>query len=158
MADPKKVNGAEKEPFQVRRGERMRLREQACNDWLCIVDSDIKAADLTKPDVFALVGKELQPRDCIRVFPIDHSYMAELVVLDSGMGWAEVALLRSHDLPKVTPRATDILVGFELVQDGVDRTWYAIRKLDRQELGKGHVIKSKKDLIRFVEDHASTRR
>lgn len=64
----------------------MRLREAACNDWLCIVDNDVKPLDLTKPDVFALLGKDLKTRDVIRVFPLDNSYFAELVVLV--LAWA----------------------------------------------------------------------
>lgn len=135
----------------------MRLREAACNDWLCIVDNDVKPLDLTKPDVFALLGKDLKTRDVIRVFPLDNSYFAELVVLGAGLGWAEVALMRSHDLPKTTVRSDDVRAGFELVQDGVTRDWYAVRKADRQELGRQHLLKSKKDLIRFIEDHASVR-
>jgi hypothetical protein len=99
----------------------MRLREAACNDWLCIVDNDVKPLDLTKPDVFALLGKDLKTRDVIRVFPLDNSYFAELVVLGAGPGWAEVALMRSHDLPKTTVCSDDVLAGFVLVHDGVTR-------------------------------------
>jgi hypothetical protein len=65
--------------------------------------------------------------------------------------------MRSHDLPKTTVRSDDVRAGFELVQDGVTRDWYAVRKADRQELGRQHLLKSKKDLIRFIEDHASVR-
>jgi hypothetical protein len=115
---------------------------------LCIVDNDVKPLDLTKPDVFALHGKDLKTRVVIRVFPLDNSYFAELVVLGAGLGWAEVTLMRSHDLPKTTVRSDDVLAGFELVQDGVTRDWYAVRKVDRQDLGRQHLLKSKKDLIR----------
>ena len=163
MAEPAKVNGAKvngagKEPYQVRRGgQRMRLREAACNDWLCIVDDDVKPEDLTKPNVFALLGKDLQPRDLIRVFPMGNTYYAELVVLDSGLGYADVALIRTNPLPAVEKRSEETLSGFELVQDGVHYNWYAVRKVDRAVLGRNAQIKSKRELIRYVEEHATNR-
>lgn len=160
MAEAKKMNGNGKlpEPFQVRRGgSAMRLRPAASNEWLCVVPADVKPADLTKPDVFSLLGKDLRPRDTIQVFAVDNSYFAELVVLGAGLGWVEVALLRSQDLPKTEARESDAIAGFDLVQDGINYTWHAVRKVDRAVLGRSEGLKSKKDLIRYIEDHATVR-
>lgn len=157
--DPKgKANGMEKEPFVVKAGgPGMRVRENGCNEWLCIVPNDVRPKDLTRMGLFGLVGSQLRPRDSIRVFPTDNSYFAELIVVSAGVGYAEVALIRSHDLPAPSLSDPDALLGFEFQQDGLTGWWFATRKSDGAELGRQSGLKTLKEAKRFVEDHASNR-
>lgn len=152
-------NGKAKEAPQARRGAGWKVRESFRNVFSHVAEAGATVEDVKHPDYFALVAKDLRPRDTIEVWAYDGSWVAEFVVLDAGLGWAQVHLRSGPDrLPAVTRADPDTLAGFEFERDGRSGDWYAIRKIDRQELGRQHGLKSKKDVIRFVEDHASTQR
>jgi hypothetical protein len=59
-----------------------------------------------EPEFWAHVGKDLRPFDRIELMAQDRTFIAELVVLSSGPGFAKVKLLESYDL-------TDDMAGVE---------------------------------------------
>lgn len=152
-----KGNGKAPEPYAVKRGPGWKVREAAKNVFVCIVGNDVKPEDVKGRDFFSLVAKDLRALDTIEVYTEDHRYFVECLVLDAGMGWAEVTVLRQQELPKVTGADPDKLVGFDFERDGVSGYWYGVRKKDGAVLGKHHNLRSLQDAKRFVEDHASTR-
>jgi hypothetical protein len=156
----KEANGAAgkpKEPPVARRNVGWKVREAARNTFVHVADDGATIEDVKRQGYFDLVAKDLRQRDRIEVYAPDNSWLAEFVVLDAGMGWAQVHMRSLEQLPPATMSDPDGLAGYEFQRDGKTGDWFAIRKMDRQEMGRGHQLKAKKDLVRFIEDHAATR-
>lgn len=88
--------------------------------------------DFLRPDYWAHVANKLRRHDIIEIIPEDGSFFVELLVLNTGTGFAKVMLLREVQLESEAdePLPSDIEVKWR----GPHRKFSVIRKSDNEVL------------------------
>jgi hypothetical protein len=94
---------------------------------------------LLVPEAWAHVGKFMQPRDIIEVWPDDGSFRAELVVRDCGQLWAKVEVLSRKDFGEVESKSDD--PQYEVVYAGPHHKHRVVRVSDKEVIRHGFETK-----------------
>lgn len=138
------------------------LAEYANNRHFCAAAPGTLPDDLEmNPEPFALIATNLTRFDDIRVVAAEGTWMADLIVVDSGPGYAICRLVQVLNLPTRRSDQTDrIPAGFEIVQASPGDSqpgWLVIRLSDNVQLNAGHIHQNKEDATRYLLDHSSVR-
>lgn len=153
-----KPNGAAKEPATGRVfGGRWKLVEFARNTHRHLAEDGVTLEDLKRPSYWFAMAKDCKRDDFIEVRTDDRRKLWVFTVLDVGIGWCDVHLLHAYEIPAPSSIDPDRLEGFDFERD-TNGYWYAVRKADGTQLGRGHNLPSLRDAKRFTEDHASNRK
>ncbi len=133
-------------PKQQLAFRRVQQAEYTRDLWMADVPRGTTIDDLLDESYWAHVAQLLRPRARIEVMCEDNSYFAELLVMGVGKLYAQVVLLRAHELTqpiarKVTsPYSVDwssgkfrVLRGPDVIKEGFDTEKDAQRWIDNHE-------------------------
>ena len=122
------------------------------NRWAAVAEDGTTIEDLQRPEFWSHHAHKLRQMDIIDILAEDGSYYAEFMVLQSGVGFAKVLLLREVKLEVVSHDDDDLPV---VVQwKGPQRKHSVIRKADGMVLRDGFT--SKGDAWAFAGSYAKT--
>jgi hypothetical protein len=116
--------------------------------------------DLIGTAAWALCAKDFKDFDFVTVVPVDRTWLAEFVVREVGVGFADLQLMWSLKLPPRSPAGESrIPAGFQIriANPGEEPGWRVIREKDGIQLNAGHYHARREDALRFLLDHASVR-
>lgn len=114
---------------------RLVLAEHRRNLWCVDVDIGVKPEDLVSLNYWAHISQYLKAGDRIEAQAEDGTWIAELLVRDSGVNWAKVALLRKHDLGEFSPEKRGVLLpGHTVAYAGTHVLWRVVRDVDKKVL------------------------
>lgn len=118
---------------------RVKPAEFARNIWVMVAHATNSAKDLLKPEFWAHVAQKLKRHDRIEAWADNGLWYAELLVLDSGRGWARVHLLQFADLQvDSAPGQTIQKGGYEIIWRGEHHKWSVVRLSDKEVVSEGH--------------------
>ena len=124
--------------------------------WSCVVPRDTTRQMLTLSSFWSLCStKPLHAFDRITVIAADRSFYAEMLVLDAGVGFANVIELAYHPLPALLAVADSLPAGFEARYQGPEQgeRWGVIRLADNVRVVTGH--SSRDEALKALLAHAS---
>jgi hypothetical protein len=78
--------------------QRMSLAEQVRQDWVVNAEQGTTVADVLDPQYWAHMASQLQAWDRVDVRLETGEWLLELLVINTGRNWAQVHLLKRHDL------------------------------------------------------------
>lgn len=125
--------------------------EHFCRHYGLSLAHDVTLERVMQTDFWAHVGGKLRPFDRITLMAEDRTWMAELVVLSAGKGFARMHLLQRFDLVE---SADELEAGeadalpLTVKWNGPAEKWVVIRKADQQKLKVG--MDSKTDAESFA--------
>lgn len=119
---------------------RLQIADHYRSHYGVVAEDGVSLDDLLRPEYWAHVATKLRKFDIIEVLPEDGSFFVELIVLQVGIGYAKVMLLREVGLEadEVLPDADGVIVKWK----GPHRKWAVIRTTDGQILRDGHEDKA----------------
>lgn len=121
---------------------RMQLAEHRRQIWHIVPEHGTAFADLLSPAFWSHVSRQMKPADRIEVSAEDGSYFAELIVIDAGMQFAKVAVLREVKLETVEPAAPAVLDGHKVEWAGPHSKFRVLRTVDRKVLKDGFATRA----------------
>lgn len=133
----------------------LKIRESVCVDWFMGVPKGITREQTLGPDFHSVTADQYHKYDRILAVAQDQSFMQELMVLDSGRGWAHVIELSYHQLPVLLALGDSLPSGFEIEYRGVDSGYCAIRVCDSVVIASG--CSSRAEAIQRLLDHSTLR-
>lgn len=133
----------------------LKLRESANNSWRIVAPRGTTRERLQDPDFYAVVGDLFLAFDKLHIVMEDRSAYIELLVLDSGRGYANVVELSFHPLPALLVCQESLPSNHEIVHLGADDLYGVKRTSDGIILGKG--FPSRQAAVDFLLDHATLR-
>ncbi len=136
------------------------LAEQCVNSWFSVAPRDSVPDDFDMvAEPFALIAQDLTRFDSMRLVAADDSWLADLIVVDKGPGYALCKVVRSVKLPKRRSISENrVPEGFEVVQGGIgEEPWICRRLADGVVLNVGQFHHRREDAIRYLLDHATVR-
>jgi hypothetical protein len=120
--------------------------------YVAAVPEGVTADDVQQPEFWAHVATKLRRMDMIEVLAEDESYYAELLVMDAGVGFAKVKMLRFVEL-EAAGESTEANSAFKIEWKGIAKKYSVIRKSDSVTLRDGFTKKF--DAETWVRGHAS---
>lgn len=134
-------------PKQQLAFRRFQQAEYTRDLWMADVPRGTTIDDLLDESYWAHVAQFLRPRARIEVMCEDNSYFVELLVLGVGKLYAQVVLLRAHELTQpikrkvISPYNVEwsagkfrVLRGFDIIKEGFDTEKDAQRWIDNHEV------------------------
>lgn len=119
---------------------RMRQAEFVRTDYVLIAHATNTPEDIVRPEYYAHVSDKMKARDRLTVWADNMTWMAELVVLEVGRGWARV-----HPLSLTEFGTSASIKGLTIERDGYRVThrgefsqWSVIRMADSEVVSEGH--------------------
>lgn len=116
----------------------------------------VTAKDLLSPDFWAHHAQELKPRDEIRAWSEDGSWIAYYLVLDNSRTWAKLQLLQEYSLSQAMGSSEELakfMESHEIKYRGA-AGWSVIRKADGAVLQER--MTDKNTAIVWLEQNART--
>ena len=127
-------------PMEAISPTRMKAAEYVRNDHVVIAHATNTPEDLVRPEYYAHVADKLKARDRITVWADNANWMAELVVLEVGRGWA-----RAHPISLTEFGNTASIKGLTIERDGYrvahrgeHSQWSIIRLSDSEVVSENH--------------------
>lgn len=132
-------------PARLQNAEYFRTRYAAA------ADAGTTREDLERPDFWSHVARTLKRQDIIEVIPEDESYFAELLVLNTGVGFAKVKVIRFIELEAVEESEDGLVI---VKWRGPARKFSAVRKSDGTVLRDEFI--NREDAAAFARDYERT--
>lgn len=117
--------------------DRFKLAEHERNMFAIVPPHGTPLEALLEPSFWANVARFLQPWDHIEVRAEDGTYWCELLVMDSGNGWAKVQTLSHVELDAVAVGAQTEDHGLRVEWKGPHKKHCVIRESDKAMLKDG---------------------
>lgn len=133
----------------------LKLRESTNNTWRAVAPRGTSRERLLDSDFWSTVADKFLPYDTIAVVAEDRSYYCELLVLESGRGYAALIELNYHVLPALLVSNAGLPPNHEIIHLGPDELYAVRRCSDGVLLGKG--FSSREEAVSFLLDHATLR-
>jgi hypothetical protein len=130
---------------------RFQLAEHRRQIWHIVPEHGTALAELLTPAYWSHVSRQMRPSDRIEVNAEDGSFFAELVVIDAGLQFAKVALLREAKLEGVEASQTS-LPGHKVEWSGPHTKFRVVRESDRKVLKDGFTTRA--DAGTWLSNHA----
>ena len=111
--------------------QRMSLAEQVRQDWVVNAEFGTTVADVLDPQYWAHMASQMQAWDRIDVRLETGEWLLELLVINTGRNWAQVHLLKQHDLEQrseTMPAAQKHKIEWK----GPQHKWCVIRLADSE--------------------------
>lgn len=124
-------------------------------DWTCYVPPTTTHEDLGTSDFLAVVSPKLKRFDRLRFIAENSSFYAEYVVIECGLGYAQVQEIFFIPLQPIVADASGVPPGFDISFAGPEHKYQARRLKDGVVIVDG--AGSKEDCLRALLDHASVR-
>lgn len=133
---------------------RMQLAEHRRQIWHIVPEHGTALTDLLNPAYWSHISRQMKPTDRIEVSAEDGSYFAELIVIDAGLQFAKVAVLREVKLETTeSPEASAaIMKGHKVEWSGPHTKFRVLRESDRKVLKDGFGNRS--DANAWLAGHA----
>lgn len=133
--DPAKQPAQALKPMPSLDPTRLLLAEQRRNVWHVYVPPGEHPEQLLPADRWAHLARSLKQGDRIEAESEDGTWLAELLVRDSGSNWAKVHILRAYRLDTAAPeRRSTILAGHSVKWGGPRVKYRVIRDSDQKVL------------------------
>jgi hypothetical protein len=122
------------------------------NVFAICVEPTVSIGDVIKPDFWSHVAAKLHPSDRVEVTTEDGKWFAELYVVACDKTWAQVTLLRKHDLVKEKKEPTN--PEFKHVWRGANHKHSILRVSDDTVLKDG--FDTKQLAVDYLNKHLET--
>ncbi|BAK76675.1 hypothetical protein NH8B_1859 [Pseudogulbenkiania sp. NH8B] len=133
----------------------LKIAESVFANWFLGIPRGTTREQVLMPDFHAVVSDQYHAYDRITAVAEDRSFMMELMVMDSGRGWAHVIELSYHRLPVLLALGDSLPSGFEIEYRGVDNGYCAIRLCDNVVIASG--CSSRAEAVQRLLDHSTLR-
>lgn len=129
---------------------RMKLAEYERQDWIVNAEMIHTADDILLPGYWAHMANQMNPYDHIEVRSEDGSWIAELIVIETGRNWAKVLLTRKYDLVPMDAMPEGVSL-HKVEWKGPQHRFCVIRLADGERVQSE--FKTKEDASAWMRDH-----
>ncbi len=114
------------------------------HQWDAVIEYGLKLEDALKPEFWSLISNRLIQHDEVRARAEDGSWIAYLIVVECGRGFAKMQVDRVVTLDEIDPMATqaNLESGFEIIWRGVHHKFAVRRKRDKTIMKEGFQTKA----------------
>lgn len=134
----------------------VKLRESVGNEFKIFVPAGVPIERLSESSFYATISHQFHPGDELIMCPVDRTYWARYLVLQSGMGYCEVHQLAFVQLPAMLCAVGERLPSnHKLVYCGQEEMWSAVRNSDGVVIIKNAI--SQEACLQELLQHASLR-
>lgn len=155
VSDTTAAPEAKPRKLQPARPADTKLNESANNVWRHVAPRGVTREELRISDYWSIVSSNFLPFDLVRVIAEDRSYYAELLVLESGRGYASIVELSFHPLPAIILSRDGVPPNFDVFHAGPEKLYCVKRLSDGVLIGEG--FSSRDAALQHLLSHASLR-
>lgn len=132
---------------------RRKLAEFVRNDHVVLAHASNTPKDILQPEYYAHVSDQLKARDRITVWADNMTWMAEIVVLEVGKGWAKVHPINlvEFDAAASIKGLTYERDGYRVAHRGEFSQWSVIRTADSEVVSENHGTQG--GAVDWLENH-----
>jgi len=142
-------------PIRPLTRQQVKLLESVNVRWRAIVPKGTTRADLLVPDMWRILGSDLNPFDKITAVDEASTFYAELIVVTAGQGYAQLVELIYIDLPRIVASDSDVPPNHVIEHAGPERLWVIRRLSDGVMLAEN--FPSRNEAVQYLLAHASLR-
>jgi len=139
--------------FEQLNPTRRKLAEFVRNEHVVIAHATNTPQDILQPEYYAHVSDQLKARDRITVWADNMTWMAEIVVLEVGKGWAKVHPINlvEFDVAASIKGLTYEREGYRVAHRGEFSQWSVIRIADSEVVSENHGTQG--GAVDWLENH-----
>lgn len=132
-----------------------KLAESVNNRWRTVAPRGTTREDLIQSDLWSVVSADFLPYDHVTVVAEDRSFLAEMLCLEAGRGYASMVELSFVPLPTLLVSNEGLPPGFDIFHAGPEKLYCVKRLNDNVIMGEG--FPNKQAALEFLTDHATLR-